>query len=646
MAGQSAVERAEAQKASVSGEKLFKRKLPTGAEITPAGVHFRVWAPNSQKVSVQLISPGGTKLVALESEPDGYFSGLVAEARANMLYKYQLDSGAFPDPASRFQPDGPHGPSQIIDASTFRWTDSKWRGVTREGQVIYEMHIGTFTPEGTWASAMEQLPELARLGVTVLEVMPVADFPGRFGWGYDGVDLFAPTRLYGSPDDFRAFVDRAHALGLGVILDVVYNHIGPDGNYLKQFSPDYFSSRYQNEWGEALNFDGNNSGPVREFFISNAGYWIDEFHLDGLRLDATQQIFDRSEEHILAAITKRVRAAAQGRSTYLVAENEAQHSKLARALEDGGYGIDALWNDDFHHSATVAVTGRNEAYFSDHFGTPQELISAMKRGYLFQGQWYAWQKQRHGSPTTGLHPANFVNCIQNHDQIANSLRGIRLHQLTSPGRFKAITALFLLGPGTPMLFQGEEFAASTPFLYFADHNPELAKLVAKGRRQFLEQFPSIACAECTPCLDNPESETTFRKCKLDFAERERNTIYYELHRDLLKLRREDPVFRNPRIGGVDGAVLGTEAFVLRFFGDDGDDRLLLVNLGTDLQLTAQPEPLLAPVEDTAWKLIWSSEDPRYGGFGTPPFGEGNWRISGHAAVVFATGKTSTTKGSV
>jgi maltooligosyltrehalose trehalohydrolase len=618
-----------------------KRRMPIGAEVAAGGVHFRVWAPRSRSVAVQLDSPGSkeAKIIPLEREADGYFSGLIADARAHLLYKIKLDSGAFPDPASRFQPEGPHGPSQIIDSAAFAWTDAAWRGVPRQGQVIYEMHIGTFTPEGNWRSATEQLPELAALGITVLEIMPVADFPGRFGWGYDGVDLFAPTRLYGAPDDFRSFVDRAHALGLGVILDVVYNHIGPDGNYLKEFSPHYFTDRYQNEWGEALNFDGANSGPVREFFIANAGYWIDEFHLDGLRLDATQQIFDGSEDHVLAAIARRVREAANGRATYLVAENEAQHPHLVRAPEQGGYGLDALWNDDFHHSATVALTGHNEAYYSDHQGHPQEFISAMKRGYLFQGQWYAWQNKRRGAPTGGLEPANFVNYIQNHDQIANSLHGLRLHELTSPGRLKAMTALLLLGPGTPMLFQGQEFAASAPFLYFADHNPELARLVAAGRRKFLEQFPSVACPESTPCLVNPESEMALQRCRLDFAERERHAGYYALHRDLLKLRREDPVFRNARPGGLDGAVLGAEAFLLRFFGDDDDDRLLLVNLGADLQLAHQPEPLIAPVENRTWELLWSSEDPRYGGFGTPPLGDGSWRIPGHAALVLTVDKS-------
>jgi maltooligosyltrehalose trehalohydrolase len=642
MVGQQTIHsRRKAQHASAAGRDVSQRRMPVGAEIVEGGAHFRVWAPHSQTAAVQLLSPtnGQTKIVPLEQEPGGYFSGTVPDARAEMLYKFQLASGTFPDPASRFQPEGPHGPSQIIDPNAFRWSDAAWRGIAREGQVIYEMHIGTFTPEGTWRLAMEQLPELAKLGITTLEIMPVADFPGRFGWGYDGVDLFAPTRLYGAPDDFRAFVDRAHALGMGVILDVVYNHIGPDGNYLKQFSPDYFTDRYQNEWGEALNFDGANAGPVREFFIANAGYWIDEFHLDGLRLDATQQIFDSSEDHVLAAMTRRVREAARGRATFLVAENEAQQTALVRAPAQGGYGLDALWNDDFHHSATVAVTGHNEAYYSDHHGHPQELISAMKRGYLFQGQWYSWQKKKRGWPTTGLHPANFVNYIQNHDQIANSLHGIRLHELANPGRLRAITALLLLGPGTPMLFQGQEFAASAPFLYFADHNPELAKLVAVGRRKFLEQFPSVACPESSRCLANPESETTFKRCQLDFTERERHATYYALHRDLIKLRREDTLFRHPRPGGVDGAVLAAEAFVLRFFGDEGDDRLLLVNLAADLELRQMPEPLLAPVEGCAWKLLWSSEDPRYGGLGTPPLGEGGWRIPGHAALVLTVDKS-------
>lgn len=611
------------------------RHFPVGAEtLTGGGVHFRVWAPTRRKVEV--VFEDGGRASPLQSEADGYFSGTVAEAAAGTCYRFRLDDEAplYPDPVSRFQPDGPHGPSQVVDPGRFRWTDQGWRGVGRDGQVLYEMHIGTFTPEGTWEAAIPELPELARLGITVLEVMPVSDFPGKFGWGYDGVNLFAPTRLYGTPDNFRRFVDAAHAAGLGVILDVVYNHFGPDGNYLKPFTKDYFTDRYANEWGEAINFDGANAGPVREFFVSNAAYWIEEYHLDGLRLDATQQIFDASPEHILAAIARQVRAAARGRATLLVGENEPQESRLVRPVDRGGYGLDALWNDDFHHSATVALTGRNEAYYSDYLGNPQEFISAVKWGYLYQGQRYFWQKKRRGSPSLDLDPGCFVAFIQNHDQVANSAHGLRCHALTSPGRYRAMTALMLLAPATPMLFQGQEFASSSPFFYFADHNKELAKLVCKGRAEFLSQFPSIACPDVQACLPNPADPHTFERCKLDLRERQGHAEVYALHGDLLRLRREEAAFRAQRRGGVDGAVLGPHAFVLRYFADSGD-RLLVVNLGRDLHLDPAPEPLLAPPrEGIRWETLWSSEDPCYGGVGTPPLDtEDNWRIPGEAAVV-------------
>jgi maltooligosyltrehalose trehalohydrolase len=615
----------------------WTRRYPIGAEALPAGgTHFRVWAPKRRRV--EIVTDGGGEPVSLTAEADGYFAGAVTFAKPRTRYRFRLDRGKelFPDPASRFQPDGPHGPSEVVDPSVFRWTDDGWQGVSRDGQVVYEMHIGTFTPEGTWAAAAEQLAELKNLGMTVLEVMPVADFPGRFGWGYDGVNLFAPSRLYGTPDDFRRFVDRAHGAGLGVILDVVYNHLGPDGNYTGQFSDYYVSKRYANEWGDALNFDGDHSGPVREFFETNAAYWIEEFHLDGLRLDATQQVFDSSPDHILAAIGRRVRAAAKGRATFIVAENEPQLTDLVRPSEAGGFGLDALWNDDFHHSAMVALTGRNEAYYSDHLGEPQEFISAVKYGYLFQGQIYSWQAQRRGTPALDLEPSHFIHFIQNHDQVANSGRGQRCHELTSPGRYRAMTALLLLAPATPMLFQGQEFASSSPFFYFADHSSELARLVAKGRAEFLAQFPSLSGDEGCALLPDPADPVTFHRSKLDFSERESHRRVYQMHRDLLKLRREDPVFRAPRSGGLDGAVLGPEAFVLRFFTGDGLDRLLLVNLGRDLHRRRAPEPLLAPPRGHRWAVLWSTESAPYGGCGTPDLETvDNWIIPGGAAFVLA-----------
>lgn len=630
------------------------RRLPVGAEVLDeGGVEFRVWAPHRSRVEVVLeggrgAGGGGLRskstglscnTIELKAEGGGYFAGRVAGAGAGTLYRYRLDGkeGPFPDPASRFQPEGPHGPSRVEDPGAYSWSDGAWKGVVRKGQVLYEMHIGTFTPEGTYASALQKLPLLVDMGITVLELMPVAEFPGQFGWGYDGVDLFAPTRLYGEPDDLRRFVDKAHALGLGVILDVVYNHVGPSGNYLKQFADNYFTDRYENEWGEAINFDGEDAGPVREFFASNAAYWIDEFHMDGLRLDATQSIHDSSKEHVIAEITRRARAAAPDRSILIVAENEPQHAKLARPLEKGGYGVDALWNDDLHHSAVVALTGRNEAYYTDYKGSPQELLSAVKWGYLYQGQRYAWQKKSRGTPALDLPPETFVAFIQNHDQIANSGRGQRISALTSPGKHRAMTTLLLLAPGTPMLFQGQEFSASSPFMFFADHEPDLAKLVAKGRGDFLAQFASLATPDVQAMLPDPGEKSTFEQCKLDWNERERNYEAVLLHKDLLRLRREDPVFRHQKPRGVDGAVIGPEALVLRFFGENGDDRLLFLNLGLDLALVPAPEPLVAPPEGTRWKILWSSESPMYGGSGTGPVEteEGSLHIQGNAAVVLA-----------
>jgi maltooligosyltrehalose trehalohydrolase len=606
------------------------RRLPIGAEPRGEATHCRVWAPRARAVDVV----GDEATTPLKPEGDGYFSGM-APVSVGGRYRYRLDDEtAYPDPASRRQPEGPHGPSEVVDPEAFRWSDSDWRGLERAGQVIYEMHVGTFTREGTWEAAARELPELARLGVTVVEMMPVAEFPGRFGWGYDGVSLFAPTRLYGAPDDLRRFVDRAHAVGIGVILDVVYNHLGPDGNYLVAFAAEYFTDRYVNEWGTAMNFDGPEAGPVREFFAANAAYWIDEFHMDGLRFDATQQMFDASPEHVLVDIARRARAAAPGRGVLLVAENEPQDARLVRSPEHGGYGLDALWNDDFHHSARVALTGRAEAYYTDYGGRPQELVSAVKHGFLYQGQHYAWQRKRRGGPARDVPPAAFVAYVQNHDQVANSARGERLHTATSPGRWRAMTALLLLGPATPMLFQGQEFAASSPFLYFADHNEELSALVRKGRVEFLSQFPSIATPQVSTCLADPGDPTTFERCKLDLAERARHAETYALHADLLALRREDAVFRTQGAHGIDGAVLGPEAFVLRFFGDGGQDRLLLVNLGADVALDIVPEPLLAPPERARWEIAWSTDHPRYGGCGVVAFDpDGPWRLPAQAAVV-------------
>lgn len=620
------------------------RRLPVGAEVQPnKGVHFRVWAPDHHRKIAVVIEGhetqhnGAPKTFTLEPEGNGYFSGFVKEASDGTLYRYQIDEGEYlyPDPVSRYQPDGPHGPSQVIDPAKFQWTDQNWKGVPDDGRVLYELHIGTFTHDGTWESAKQEMLRLSELGITIIEMMPVAEFPGNFGWGYDGVALFAPYHLYGHPDDLRNFIDYAHAIGMSVILDVVYNHFGPDGTYVGAFTKNYFNHRHITDWGDAINFDGKGSEGCREFFIANAGYWIDEFHFDGLRLDATQNIYDDSSTHILIEIGQQVRRMAPDRKTYIIAENESQQAELVMPLDQGGYGLDAVWNDDWHHTALVRLTGRSEAYYTDYKGTPQEFISAIKYGYLYQGQWYLWQARIRGTCNFHLSPQSFISFIQNHDQIANSAHGLRIHQLTDPGNFRAMTTLMLLGPNTPMLFQGQEFAANAPFYYFADHIEELSDLVFKGRKAYFKKFASIATPEIQAVIPNPSALQTFEKSKIDSNDRERHAHIYALHRDLLRMRHNDSVFSQPRLRGVEGAVLSSDAFILRFFGEDENDtRLLIINFGVDLDLSPIPEPLLAAPKGTIWNMLWSSEDSIYGGGGTPPHSnDQHWRMLGHAAIV-------------
>ena len=601
----------------------LQRRYPIGAElIGPKEVHFRVWAPKAKHVDLVLegsAAKDGKRIFhPLLAEEDGYFSA-VANVADGALYRFRVNDGAdfYPDPASRFQPDGPHGPSRVVDPIKFRWTDVNWPGLKLKGQIIYEMHIGTFTKEGTWRAAMEQLAELARIGVNVIEIMPIADFPGRFGWGYDGVDLFAPSHLYGTPDDAREFIDHAHSLGLGVILDVVYNHFGPDGNYLGIFADDYLIRERENEWGDAINFDGPNSAPVREFFITNGCYWIEEFHFDGFRFDALHAVRDRSSEYIIGAIGRAARKAAGARSIILIAENDLQEAKMVEPRSEGGDDLNGMWNDDFHHSAVVALTGRNEAYFNDYLGAPQEFISAAKYGFLYQGQALSWRKALRGTSTVGIAPEVFVCFSENHDQIANTGHGERLRFQTSPGRYRAMAAVLLLGPWTPLLFQGQEFGASSPFIFFADiGDASVRDAIRKGRAKWLASFLSLTEQQAWQTLPAPDDPDVFARCKLDFSERERNRELYDLHIDLLKLRREDSRFRQQSSGGIDGAVLGRASFVFRYFAEANDDRLLLVNFGESHSLHPASEPLLAPPIGCKWKTLWTSDSPRYGGAGS------------------------------
>ena len=613
------------------------RRFAVGAEPTADGTYFRVWAPKRSRVSV-VVSHVEAEL-SLEREESGYFSGLFRGLGAGARYQFRVDDDPklYPDPASRFQPAGPHGPSQVVDATRFVWKDRDFQE-QKNARVIYELHVGTFTPEGTFRAAKDQLAELADLGITTIELMPVNGFPGRFGWGYDGVNLWAPAHIYGSPDELREFVATAHAHHLSVILDVVYNHFGPDGNYLRAFSDDYFTEAHACEWGEAINFDGARSAPVREFFVENARHWIEDFHFDGLRLDATQAIFDDSARHIIADIVQAARSGGEhlGKSVYIVAENEPQNTRLARPPDEGGYGVDALWNDDFHHSARVALTGRHEYYYADYGGTAQELLSALKWGYLFQGQHSGAQRKQRGTSALDFNGDHFVTYIQNHDQVANSSTGTRIDRLTSPAELRAMTALMLLAPPTPMLFQGQEFASSAPFLFFIDHHDELAQIIHRERHKFLAQFPAAASPEVQKHLAEATSPATYQLCKLDFGERQRHAHIYRLHKDLLRVRRTDAGVRQRRTDLLHGSVLSERALSLRIFCESGD-RLLITNLGPDLDLDSPTEPLLAPEGGATWQTVWCSEELKYGGQGyTPVYAGGRFAVPARSTVLLAT----------
>jgi len=592
----------------VSGGRVY----PVGAEmVSPTEAHVRVWAPDHTSLTLIIDS----RTVALEAEADGYHGcQVVARPGSRYGFRFDGDDKVYPDPASRWQPDGPHGLSAIVDLAAHEWQDGAWQGLSLPGQVLYEFHIGTFTPEGTWRAAAAQLPRLRDAGITVLQMMPVAEFDGEFGWGYDGVQWFAPFHHYGTPADLQHFVDTAHGLGLAVTLDVVYNHLGPSGNYLSRFSSFYGSTRYANEWGEALNFDDAHCDGLRELVLANVAYWVREFHIDGFRIDAAQQIYDASSEHILAALTRVAREVAAPRSIVVVAEHEPQHAKLMRPREADGHGMDGVFNEDFHHSVRVALTGTHEAYTSDYRGTAREWLSAAQHGFLFQGQYYPWQSGRRGAPALDRPAHEFIAFIENHDQVANAAVGKRLVEITSPPSWRAMSALLLLGPWTPLLFQGQEWAAHQPFSYFCDHSPELQGLIFQGRQTFLSQFTRLREAYEGATVD-AIGRPAFEACRLQHDVDAQANPAWRMYRDLTTLRREDASLGQHAVR-LAGSTLDERTLLLRFIGRVAhEDRLLVVNLGADYDLACAPDPLVAPPELFDWSVLWCSEDRAYGGVG-------------------------------
>ena len=490
-----------------------------GAWPVSDGVHFRVWAPDAGVV--ELVFEGedhGRPGVPLSKSDDGVFVATAPEARAGTRYRYRIDgNGPFPDPASRFQPDGVHGPSEVIDPTAFAWTDAGWGGPAPDALVLYELHVGTFTKAGTFTAATAMLPKLAELGVTAIELMPLGDFPGERGWGYDGVNLYAPARCYGRPDDLRRFVDAAHKLGLAVFVDVVYNHLGPDGNYLSAFSNYYFSTTHQTDWGKGPNFDGERSDQVEDFFVENALHWVHEYHIDGLRLDATHTILDSGERHILELLTDRVHEAGDdlGRRVLVIAEDERNLSTLVKPRSDGGFGMDAVWADDLHHQIRRALTGEKDGYYADYTGTAEAIAETLRKGWFYCGQTSPRKRTPRGTHPAGISPSQFVICIQNHDQIGNRAFGERLNHQIDPAMYRAASALLLTAAQTPLLFMGQEWAASSPFLYFTDHHPELGALVTEGRRREFRHFTAYTDPNIRTRIPDPQATATFWTSKLN-----------------------------------------------------------------------------------------------------------------------------------
>ncbi len=571
-----ATEARSARASTVTESRWGPRLLAKG------GVHFALWAPAIDTLGLA-VEGAGAALTMTRTE-HGWHEIATQLAAAGSRYSFVLPDGTrVPDPASRFQPNDVHGASEVVDPHSYAWRDARWRGRPWHEAVLYELHVGAFTPAGTFAGAAEKLAHLAELGVTAIELMPIGDFPGRWNWGYDGVFPYAPDASYGRPEDLKAFVDAAHAAGLMVILDVVYNHFGPEGNYLGRYAPEFFTERHHTPWGAGINFDGARSAPVREFFCDNALYWIHEFHFDGLRLDAVHAILDDSPVHILEELARRVRTSVAGRHVHLILENEDnQAARLARNA--GGQPIlySAQWNDDIHHVLHTAATGELAGYYAEYLGDDQKLGRALAEGFAFQGEQMHFRGSPRGEPSAHLPPEAFIAFIQNHDQIGNRAFGERLCELATLEAYRAVVAVYLLLPQIPMLFMGEEWQAQQPFSFFCDFHGELAEAIRTGRRAEFSRFPEFQNPDAHARIPDPLALETFLSARLDWdaLSVRAHAAGLEWYRELLRVRQREIVPRIPRIGG--GAarfeVLGPLAVCVRWRAGEEEDLVLLTNL--------------------------------------------------------------------
>lgn len=583
-------------------------RLERGATPVEGGVHFSVWAPAADRIDVVLESGRACGSHCLTRGENAVFSGTVSAAAPGDDYRYLIGGGdPVPDPVSRHQPAGVHGPSRVVDHAAFAWTDAEWHGVEMADLVIYELHVGTFTEAGTFDAMIARFAELVALGVTAIELMPVAQFPGERNWGYDGVGLYAPQNSYGGPEGLRRLVDAAHGAGLAVVLDVVYNHLGPEGNYLGMFGP-YFTDRYRTPWGSALNYDDADSDDVRRFIIDNALYWITEFHVDALRLDAVHSIFDFSACHILQELTERVHAEAEqlGRRALVIAESDLNDPRVIRPVGQGGLGLDGQWSDDFHHAVHAVLTGEQNGYYED-FGEVQHVARALLQRFVYGGAFSPHRRRRHGARALDVPADRFVVSIQNHDQVGNRALGDRFGTLLPAASQRLAAALLLLNPYVPMLFMGEEYGETNPFQYFVSHGDAgLIQSVRDGRRA---EFRSFGWEGEVP---DPQSEETFRRSKLNW-DRSRQGGHAELlalYRDLLLIRRTHPALR-PGEARIEVRADTSAGWIMaRYIGEVVPDVLVAFNFSDSPE--AARVPLRVPGK---WDLLLSTDDKAYGGTG-------------------------------
>jgi maltooligosyltrehalose trehalohydrolase len=590
-----------------------------GAVPLTGGVRFRVWAPAARELTLVIHDGRAAGSYPVPTDSEGVFDRIVDGAAAGDRYNYRINGGEpRPDPASRFQPDGVHGSSQVVDASGFRWTDERWGGRPAADRIVYELHVGTFSPEGTFAGAASRLEALRDLGVTVVELMPLADFPGSRNWGYDGVCLYAPSRAYGTPDDLRALVDRAHRLGIAVALDVVYNHLGPEGAYLPEFNRQYFTDQRTTPWGPALNLDGPGAAMVRRFIVDNAIHWIREYHFDGLRLDAVHTLLEQDAGSIIRELARAVHAVAPGR-VFVHAEDERNLAPLVEDAPHGGWGLDGVWADDFHHAVRRLLAGDRHGYYSDFGGTTEEIARTIRHGWLYVGQRSERLGAGRGTDASRVPMYRFVVCLQNHDQVGNRAMGDRLHASIPADSWRAASMLLLTAPMTPLLFMGQEWSASTPFRYFTDLEARLGNDVTAGRRREFAEFPEFSDEQARHAIPDPQAADTFESSRLNWTERDHpaHRSVLELHRALIALRLD-----HPALGAgseLEGSAFAVDDDTVAVYRTDGHDVFWTI-----VRFRSSGRVHLGSVTDATsgaadtWEIALTTEEPLFSPDPLPP----------------------------